>query len=104
MTLRILLLLSLLGLLMGHRLPAARAQDESVRIDLPEGLHAQLLGPTQLGLGWDESDALRLYVEFIPRDEAGRFEAGFVREGREWKIRSLHYIDADEILFIQAVA
>ncbi len=36
--------------------------------------------------------------------EAGRFEAGFHKEGRTWRIRCLRYIDADEILFIQAVA
>ena len=36
--------------------------------------------------------------------EAGRFEAGFMKEGQEWRIRSLNYIDADEIMFIQAVA
>jgi len=36
--------------------------------------------------------------------EAGRFESGFQKEGREWRIISLRYIDADEILFIQAVA
>jgi len=36
--------------------------------------------------------------------EAGRFEADFAKEGREWRIVSLRYIDADEILFIQAVA
>ncbi len=36
--------------------------------------------------------------------EAGRFEADFQKEGRAWKIRSLRYIDADEIMFIQAVA
>jgi len=83
MTLRILLLLSLLGLLMGHRLPAARAQDESAWIDLPEGLHAHLISPAQLGLGWDESDALRLFVEFVPRDESGRFEAPMVLDARK---------------------
>ncbi len=36
--------------------------------------------------------------------EAGRFEADFQKEGRAWRIRSLRYIDADEIMFIQAVA
>ncbi len=36
--------------------------------------------------------------------EAGRFEADFRKEGRAWRIRSLRYIDADEIMFIQVVA
>jgi len=36
--------------------------------------------------------------------EAGRFEADFQKENGEWKIRSLRYIDADEVLSIQTVA
>jgi len=50
----------------------------------------------------------KIYFKRLPEGkmyyEAGRFETDFVREGREWRIRSLSYIDADEIMFIQAVA
>ncbi|MGE5279456.1 MAG: hypothetical protein ACM3L6_01760 [Deltaproteobacteria bacterium] len=36
--------------------------------------------------------------------EAGRFEADLTKEERQWRVRRLRYIDADEIMFIQAVA
>ena len=76
MTSRVLIFLVLMGLAqLGQPLPTARAQEVDGEIALPEGLRAHLLGAGQLGVGWDDSDALRLFMEFMPRDEAGRFGA-----------------------------
>ena len=65
-------ILIFLVLLLALASPAA-AEGGAEGVELSEGLRARLIDPGQLGVGWGDSDALRLFVEFVPRDEAGGF-------------------------------
>lgn len=55
---------------------------EAPRLELPDGLHAELVSPGQLRIGWDDGVAARLFVDFAPRREDGRFDPPVALESR----------------------